>query len=173
MKKGRLVFNLFIVWLLTGIWHGANYTFLVWGMGYFLLLMAEKFIIKPDVRRNRGFKVLWRIVTLLAVNFGWVIFNSADLRSAMMYCCGMLGGYGSKACIDGNIIFSLREYGVFILCGLILAAPLGKTVKNKSTGTKLSYLCTVAEPAAYLLLFIWAVSFLVIGAHNPFIYWNF
>ena len=73
------MFNIFAVWLLTGIWHGANYTFVCWGMMYFCLLILEKYFVRPH-ERPAAFRVLWRAVTLLAVMFAWVMFNAVGLK---------------------------------------------------------------------------------------------
>ena len=90
----RHILNMLIVWLLTGIWHGANFTFIAWGLGYFVLLVIEKYIIKPEKRNSSIPSVVWRIVTLAAINFGWVMFNSAGCRDGIRYCLAMLGAYG-------------------------------------------------------------------------------
>lgn len=88
----RHLFNLFVVWMLTGIWHGANYTFIAWGLGYFILLVIEKYFIKPWKRNSVIFRNVWRVCALLCVNFGWVIFNASGLRKGIQYCCAMVWG---------------------------------------------------------------------------------
>ena len=88
--KTRQIINLFIVWMLTGLWHGANYTFVLWGLLYFALLVFEKFIIKPN-RLNKQFSIIWGIVTLMIVNIEWVIFNSPNIRSSLRFIAAMFG----------------------------------------------------------------------------------
>ncbi|MBQ9867083.1 MAG: MBOAT family protein [Lachnospiraceae bacterium] len=173
VKKYRLILNLFIVWLLTGIWHGANYTFVVWGLGYFILLLIEKELVKPEKHENKFFEFIWRLVTLLCVNFGWVMFNSADINKGLQYWKAMIGGFGGKAAIDGNIIFCIREYGFFMICGVLFAMPLMKLIKIKTKHPATASVITAIEAVGCALCFLWAVSFLVLGAHNPFIYFNF
>ena len=168
------LFNMFLVWLLTGIWHGANYTFIAWGLGYFILLVLEKYIIKPEIRNCRFAIVLWQIITLLCINFGWVIFNSCNLKSGILYCLAMIGYYKVPVTIDVSILYYIREYGVFIVLGIIFSTPIAKKVggfteKNLYIGT----IQKILLPACYGILFLWAVSFLILGAHNPFIYFNF
>ncbi|MCR4739207.1 MAG: MBOAT family protein [Lachnospiraceae bacterium] len=169
----RQIFNLFVVWMLTGIWHGADYTFILWGMGYFLLLVIEKYLVKPSERKNRIFGILWQIVTLVCINLGWVVFNSPNLRFGIRYCLALFGRYKGKFRVDADIIYIARQYGVFIILGLILAAPVIKTIREKTEKTRFSACAAVAEPVIYGLMFLWGVSFLILGAHNPFIYFNF
>ena len=173
VTSGRLVFNMFVVWCFTGLWHGANYTFLAWGMGYFFMLVIEKLIIKPSEKKNAGFRLLWQIITLLCINFGWVVFNSPTLLSGIRYCLAMLGRYEHGICIDPVIIYTFHQYGVYIVLGIIFSTPIVKIIKEKVDDTRLSYVNAVIEPIGYGMVFLWAVSFLILGAHNPFIYYNF
>ena len=130
VSRARQIFNLFVVWMCTGLWHGANYTFVVWGAGYFVLLVLEKNMIRPSERKNVFFRVVWRIITLLCVNFGWVIFNSDSLRSGKEYCLGMLGYYGNQLEINGDVIFVIKQSGLFILLGLFFSTPIVQWIKT-------------------------------------------
>ncbi len=167
------IMNLFVVWFLTGLWHGASWSFVLWGMVYFVLLVIEKFIVKPD-KRNGVFGFLWRIVTLVCVNFGWVIFNSPGISVGIRYCIGMIGYYHTPWAVDADLIYCLREYGVYMLLGILFSTPvarkLGATLDNYEQFGKVK---AVALPLSYGVLFLWAVSFLILGMHNPFIYFNF
>ncbi len=173
VSVGRHIFNMFVVWLLTGIWHGANYTFILWGMGYFVLLVIEKYLVKPDKFKNMFLQILWRIVTLLAVNFGWVMFNSAEWTDGIQYCLGMVGRYGILPTVDGSMIRYFREFGIFILAGILFSTPLMKYLHKKISDTKAGTVAEVINAIVYGVLFLWGVSFIVLGAHNPFIYFNF
>ncbi|MBR5969464.1 MAG: MBOAT family protein [Lachnospiraceae bacterium] len=173
--KGRQVFNLFAVWTLTGIWHGANWTFLVWGLWYFFLLLIERFFIRPE-DRAKSFRILWRCLTLFFVMCGWVMFNSANVGAGLNYLRGLFGFYKATNAAPEPffLVFYLRQYGHFILAAILFATPvmsvLGESLdKNKA----LAYVKAVLSPIAYGFLFIWAVSFLLEGMHNPFIYYNF
>ncbi len=170
----RNILNLFIVWGLTGIWHGANVTFLIWGLLYFLLLTLEKFLIKPEKHSNMIFSALWRISTLFFINLGWVIFNSAGLSEAFGFIKGMFGAYGSHFLVDSSLKRLLREYGAFIILGLLFSAPIMKLLKQRIETVRLGKLTVaVISPIVYGFIFIWAVSYLILGSHNPFIYFNF
>ena len=173
VSPGRQVFNLFAVWLLTGIWHGANYTFLFWGLGYFVLLVLEKFLVRPAERKGKLIRYAWQAVTLLSVNFLWVIFNSGTLRRGLRYCLSMLGFYGQRFAFDPVLLRYLREYGVFILLGILFSAPVMRNLKEKISGGRLAPVLNIAAALGCGLVFLWAVSFLILGAHNPFIYFNF
>lgn len=169
----RHVLNLFIVWTLTGLWHGANWSFVAWGLGYFVLLSVEKFIVKPD-KRSIIFRIIWQIITLACINFGWVIFNSESIWTGIRYCMGMAGYYNVQWALDADVIYCLREYGVYMLLGCVFAAPVAGFIgalidKNR----KLETIKSVALPIGYGAVFLWAVSFLILGMHNPFIYFNF
>lgn len=165
--------NMLVVWLLTGIWHGASNTFIVWGLGYFVLLVVEKYIVKPDTRKNFVFKTVWRIVTLLCVCALWVLFNSPSVKYALQYVLAMSGLYHTNFKLDGQIIYTLREYGVFIIAGVLFSTPLARTIESEIDHSRFSTVKQVAFPIVITIGFLWAVSYLILGAHNPFIYFNF
>ncbi len=168
VKPGRHIFNLFAVWFLTGLWHGANYTFIAWGLMYFVMQILEKYLIKPQTLQG-GWKWIWRIITLLTVNFGWVLFNSLSLSDAMRYIAGMLGLRGLPL-YNAPVAFILREYGVFLALGFLFATPIAAVCGCKIRKKKWS---TYLLPMGEMVVFLWAVSFVVLGAYNPFIYFNF
>lgn len=171
------IFNMLVVWMLTGIWHGANYTFIAWGLGYFVLLVIEKYIIKPEDKKNIILKAIWRVVTLLCVNFLWVIFNSKGIVAGLQYCLGMMFRYHIEYKvpmeIDNTVIRYMREYGMFILLGILFATPIMKWLGEKLENEKISGIISIIKPIGYSLIFVWAVSFVIVGVHNPFIYFNF
>jgi D-alanyl-lipoteichoic acid acyltransferase DltB (MBOAT superfamily) len=169
----RHLLNMLVVWLLTGIWHGAAYTFIVWGLGYFLLLVIEKYIIKPEQRKSTIVRIIWQIITLLCINFGWVIFNASGIKSGIKYCLSMVGYYGQRFAIDGRVIEYAREYGIYIFFGILFSTPIMKWLKEKISTTKAGICTDILSPICYGILFLWAVSFIILGAHNPFIYFNF
>ncbi len=172
-SAGRNIFNMFVVWILTGIWHGANFTFIAWGLGYFILLVLEKYLVRPSGRKSRLFRILWQLLTLLCVNFGWVMFNSPSLRSGMRYCLSMFGVYVHRFSWDVSMRYYMREYGFYLFLGIFFAMPVMRELERKIRGSKVSAMLSPAEPVIYGAVFLWAVSFLILGAHNPFIYFNF
>ena len=165
--------NMLVVWLLTGIWHGANFTFIFWGLAYFVLLVFEKYLLKPAERKSCILRIFWQIATLLFVNWGWVIFNSPSLKSGLRYCLSMLGVYVHQFTWDAAMQAYLREYGVYLFLGLLFSAPVMRVLEKKIGTTRAASIQNILQPILYGIVFLWAVSFLILGAHNPFIYFNF
>ena len=165
--------NMLVVWLLTGLWHGANFTFVFWGLGYFVLLVFEKYLLKPSERKSSMLQFFWRIITLLCVNWGWVIFNSPSLKSGLRYCLSMLGFYVHRFEWDAAMRLYMREYGVYLFFGLLFTVPVMKALDTRIAGSKASRVQNIVIPVIYAAVFLWAVSYLILGAHNPFIYFNF
>jgi alginate O-acetyltransferase complex protein AlgI len=163
--KWRLIFNLFIVWVLTGIWHGANWTFLIWGLMYFVLLLFEK-LSGIEIKKWKGFGHLY---TLFFVIIGWVIFRSNTLSYAFTYIKKMFG-LGAIAFIDKNAIFYFNEHKYYYLLALCFSMPLTTWIKGKYEYSKV--IC-IFYPIGMILLFVIAISFVVKGSYNPFIYFNF
>lgn len=173
-SKLRNLFNLFVVWCCTGLWHGANYTFILWGLIYFILLVFEKYFIKPDKRIGFIKNLIWPIVTLLCVNFLWVIFNAESLSLGIKYCLGMIGYFNNSFNINNIFIRYIRDYGFFIVLGIILSTSIGTIIMNKKFDNKTLF--KLKESIVFLVLvfcFIWSISYLILGSHNPFIYFNF
>ena len=107
-SKTRLVFNIFVVWFLTGVWHGANWTFIVWGLMYFVLLILEKFF-HMDEKMGK-FKNLY---TMFFVMMGWVLFRSDSLSAALVYIRSMFG-FGCKGFIDAYVIQYFKQYILYL-----------------------------------------------------------
>ena len=171
----RLVFNLFVVWLATGIWHGANWTFILWGVLYGVVITAEKLTDLPRrAERHKVFSGFYQALTLLLVMLGWVIFRSADLPSALVYLRTMFGLNGAPAA-DALFRFNLREYAVYLAMGLLCSTPIWGILRRwlSARGQTAARLCDGAACAVQFFLFLVGVSALVMNAHNPFIYSNF
>lgn len=162
--KLRLVFNLFVVWLLTGIWHGANWTFIVWGLMYFVLIAVEK-LTKLDK------KIGWigHIYTLFFVVLGWVIFNSTSITSAFTYI-GVMFGKSSIGIIDGMSRLYIHDYFIYFILAIFFSIPLFGKVKEKIRGTKIEMILEVL----IIVLIIFVSTLCIVGnSYNPFIYFNF
>ncbi len=174
-SRGRLLFNLFVVWLLTGAWHGANWQFLVWGLLYFVLIAFEKFTGFPQ-RFKAGFaKALYQVFTMLCVVSGWVIFRAPTLSAGVSYELSMFALTGNPLFCD-NVILVVREYWVFLIFALLCATELFKKLSARLKASKnkiVRFMFDAGSVAVYVFLFLYSVSFLILGAHNPFIYFNF
>lgn len=171
-SRTRTVLNLFVVWLVTGIWHGANYNYIIWGISYFAVLIIEKFIIMPE-KRTRLFRIIYQIYTLFIINIEWVIFEADGAAKAIQSVLAMFGYYNNKFIFDSSAIRIIREYWIFILAGIFLSTPLLKKIKNKLINKKYLYIIDYIEPFVYLALFALSVSYIIIGMHNPYVYFEF
>jgi len=174
-SAARVVFNLFVVWLLTGIWHGASWNFITWGLLYFVLIALEKVTGYPDKFKSAAAKTAYRAFTLLSVLLGWVLFRADGGAAALQYGLSMLGLAGNTISC-GNMVMTLREYWPYLLFGLLCSTQLFKNAAarlSRSVSPVIRVAYSVGSVAAYAFGFLWAVSFLILGAHNPFIYFNF
>lgn len=173
-SKARNIFNTFVVWLCTGIWHGANWTFIVWGLLYFALLMFERSTGLNKECKNSASGILRWIYTLFFVIMAWIIFRADSLSSAIDYI-GHMFNWSTYGMIDSPAIFYFQEYGIFLLAGIVFSTPVIPWIKEKlsSAGAAARTICDVLSFIAILLLFLISVSFMVKGSYNPFIYFNF
>lgn len=174
-SRGRLIFNLGVVWLATGIWHGANWTFILWGVLHGVVVIVEKLLGLPGkLEEHRVWTAVYRCFTLLVVVFGWVLFRAESLSAAVTYIKAMLG-LGGGGLVDGNFLFYFRDYFIILLAGLLCSTPLFRWAKERlqARGTAAGEYGVLAGQAFQLLLFVVGVSCLVMNAHNPFIYFNF
>ncbi|MBQ3705677.1 MAG: MBOAT family protein [Clostridia bacterium] len=177
-SKALLVRNLFVVWLLTGIWHGAEWTFLLWGLMYGALITAEKLNDLPRKLKapGRGWeRGLYRGFTLLVVLLGWVLFRAENLGQAGAYLQTMFGLNG-RPFADDSVLFYLRDYRTVLAAGILCATPIFRWLREKISGEGEGARAAAAEAVAWifqLALFLCSVGALLMGAHNPFIYFNF
>ena len=154
--------NMFVVWMLTGIWHGANWTFLVWGMFYFCLLFLEKYT--SFIKRIGKLSHLYTIVMVM---LGWVVFRAETLPQGLTYI-GRMFFIGASGFTDNVFSFYFTN-GIFILIpAVILAAPVYPWLKKKTAG------CSDFWEAAIVLVLACLVLLSVVSTtYNPFIYFNF
>lgn len=125
VKKSRWIFNLFIVWILTGIWHGANWTFLFWGIFYFALQLLEK--MTGFTEKLKGFS---HIYTMFAVVIAWVIFRSDTLTSGFDYI-GRMFGFGTTAFMDSVFIEYIGSGKIILFFAALLSTPIFPYLKKK------------------------------------------
>lgn len=170
VSKARWFLNIFIVWMLTGFWHGAAWNFIVWGLFFAILLIIEKLWLLKPLKKS---KVLNHIYVMFFVIISFVIFNAADMKEAFSYIGGMFGA-GGIPFISEEWLYYLRSYGVVLIVAIIGATPLVKklvlSVKKKSTGEKIM---NIAEPIMLVALLLVITAYLVDGSFNPFLYFRF
>lgn len=161
--KVRLIFNIFVVWMLTGFWHGAAWNFIVWGLFFAVLLVIEKVFLLKHLERSR----VWsRLYILFLVMISFIIFNAADMKEAFSYIGGLFGA-GNSPPVNSETLYYLRSYAVVFVLAIIGSTPV---IKNLASKIKiLSY----AEPLVLVCLLVVCTAYLVDGSFNPFLYFRF
>ncbi len=164
--------NLFIVWVLTGLWHGASWNFVLWGLWFFVLLVIEKKWLLSWYQKH---KILAHIIIPIILMISWVIFAISDFSRLGGFLGRMFGIGGlSSAANPLDWLYALRGYGVTLLLGVILSLPVIKKghewLVSRYGETKL--LQTVETLLLAFVLFL-STAYLVDSTYNPFIYWNF
>jgi len=169
VSKGRWVFNTLVVWMLTGLWHGAAWNFVLWGLLYALFLMIEKWV--PGIQKLPV--LLRRIYVLLVVVLGFVLFNAADIHQAGGDIAGMFG-FGGVPLVTAETVYYLRSYGIVLLLGLVGSTPLVRDAANRlSAGERTGKLTAILEPVVLTGLLLLCTAYLVDGSFNPFLYFRF
>ena len=168
-KRWKHIRNLFVVWLLTGIWHGAAWTFVLWGLYYFVLLVLEKY-----GGLGRGWpKALQWLYTMFLVNLGWVLFRAESLSVAVPYLTAMFtpaaGGW------DGYATLFLTDNLPILAAGVLFSAPVAPWLGRRAERWRglPALVRDVAYPLLLVALLAVSASFIVKGTYNPFIYSNF
>lgn len=170
--RWRGVLNLGVVWLLTGLWHGAEWTFVLWGLWFFLLLAGEKLLWGKKLECLP--RAVRYVYTLLAVMLSWVLFRSHNAAYARSYLGAMFGMSGVAA--DGQTVYYLLEYWPEWIVCVIAALPVKVWLESKlpEDGTSLGTLIRVWGPKlAALVLLALSYMKLATGSFNPFIYFQF
>lgn len=165
VSKGRWVFNTLTVWMLTGLWHGAAWNFVLWGLLFAALLLAEKWV--PALRNLPG--LLRHGYVLLAVVISFVLFNADSIAQAGSDLAGMFG-FGGVAVVTKETLYYLRSYAVLFVVGLIGATPLVRNTASRMYKTKVG---AVLEPVVLILLLLVCSAYLVDGSFSPFLYFRF
>lgn len=166
-RVGKLMWvrNILVVWMLTGLWHGASWNFVLWGLLFALLLMAEKWI--PGLKRLPF--GLSHVYVLLVVTLSFVLFNAGSLSQAAEDYRGMFGGL---PLVSAESLYYLKSNAVLLLLGILGATPLPKQAAEKISA-RWENVPAVLEPAALLLLLAVCTAYLVDGSFNPFLYFRF
>ena len=173
-STGRQIFNLLVVWALTGFWHGASWNYMLWGLYYFVFLVLEKFVLKRALEK---IPVISNAVTLVIVYFGWVLFKFTDFKVLGAALRGIFGNttagftnFETSTSVGTNVLF-------LIICAIactpivpFLSKLVNKKYEGSSKARAVFAIATIATPVICLLL---ATIFLVGDSYNPFLYWKF
>ncbi len=170
-SKMRNILNLLIVWFLTGLWHGASWNFIVWGLWFFVLLIGEKFLWGKVLQRLPS--LLRYIYAMLLVILSWVIFHANTLHAAISYIAAMFGG---NAWHDAHSVYYIVEYWPEWLCCFLAALPVKQwlqiALEKRDTVTSRAVLLAAPKVIALALLVL-SYCKLITGSFNPFIYFRF
>ena len=169
--NGKTVRNLLIVWMLTGLWHGAAWNFLIWGFYYGVILVLEKFIWGRAM--ERWMPIVRRIYTLAVILFGWVLFFSPSLGYAVRYMGSMLG-IGAEGLIDKQTMFYVTSNWLWYVVAFLGASPIGYTLIKQVQKVPTSRLGRqILSVGLYMGIFFIALAFLVTESFQPFLYFRF
>ena len=161
----RQLLNILIVWALTGLWHGANWTFLVWGLYYAVFLLLEKvFLLKP----LKKVPFVGHIYTILVAISGWMIFQLDSLKELWRYWKSMYG-FGSYGFVNASDLFLGRSYLLILLVAVIAATPLLKNLYSRLSPR----IRAVTTPVLIALTLVSSTAYLVDATYNPFLYFRF
>ena len=170
VSKAKWLRNILVVWMLTGLWHGASWNFVLWGLGFAVLLVAEKLVYGRLLQRTH---VLKHVYTLLLVTLSFVLFN-ADSVSEAVSQLGAMFGAGGLPLVSTEGVYSLKSYAGTFLFAAIGATPLVSNAISRFGKTRFgAQALTVLQPLVMLALLAACTAFLVDGSFNPFLYFRF
>lgn len=165
VTRGRWIGNILTVWLLTGAWHGAAWNFVLWGLLFAALLMAEKWV--PGLKKLPGWTRHGYV--LLAVTLSFVLFNAEGLNGAAADFAGLFGGSGLPLTTKVTWYY-LRSYALLFLLGILGATPLPRRLGLRLEKTRAGTVTSLGLMAALLLI---CTAYLVDGSFSPFLYFRF
>ncbi len=170
VSKPRWFFNIFVVWMLTGFWHGAAWNFIVWGLVFAVFLVIEKLWLLKKLEKAKIWNHVYVVVIVLIT---FVIFNAADMKEAFLYIGGMFGA-GNIPVSSPEFVYYLKSYGVTLVLAVIGATPLVRNTINKCLEKPmLQKVINVLEAPVLAVLLLVMTAYLVDGSFNPFLYFRF
>ena len=168
VPRARWVLNLAVVWALTGLWHGAAWNFVAWGLLFAVLLLAEKLWLGKWLHRHPA---LGHFYVLAAVLASFVLFDADSVAGALGVLAGMAGLAGLPAA-DALSLYCLRSYAVLLLLAAVGSTPWPQKLWQRLAG-RAPWLCAVLGPVGLAVLLVLDTAFLVDGSFNPFLYFRF
>lgn len=162
--------NIFVVWFLTGFWHGADWNFIVWGLYFAVLLTLEKMFLGKYLAKS---KVLSRIYVLFLIVISFVIFNAAGMGEALQYIGGMFG-IGATGLAGSEWLYNLQSYALIMAIAAVGATPVPKLIVKKLKETKAGDIAaSILSPVFTAVIIVLCTAYLVDGSFNPFLYFRF
>ena len=169
--KYKQIRNILIVWLLTGIWHGANWTFLIWGLLFGIILIIEKIFLNKFMEKLPSF--IRRIYVLFIVMILFIIFNSDNMQVAFTNIKGLFG-MNKEVFINDYTLHYLKSYSLVLIISLFGATPLIKTLIDKLRKNKyVNKIINILEPILIVMILFIVTSYLIDNSYNPFLYFRF
>ena len=166
----RWLFNILVVWMATGFWHGAAWNFVLWGLMFAVLLTIEKLFLIKGLKK---LKVLNHIYVLFFVSLSFVLFDSLSISEAAQSMGAMLGA-GKLPLVSTETLYYLKSYGVLLIAGIVGATPLCTALVKKVHSTNRgAVIVNIAEPVVLLTLLTVCTAYLIDGSFNPFLYFRF
>ena len=170
VSRGKQLRNIFVVWLLTGLWHGAAWTFVLWGLFFAVFLTAEKFFYGKALAKTHLLKHLY-VLVLVVVSF--VLFDAESVGAAAA-TIGALFGAGELPAVNALSLYYLRSFAVVFVLGIVGATPLPRRAVERFASTAVGgKIVDLAEPIVLLALLAVTTGYLVDGSFNPFLYFRF
>ena len=170
VRRGRLLCNIFVVWFLTGFWHGAAWNFVVWGLFFGVLLTLEKFFFAKCLEKH---PIAGHLYVLFFVAISFMIFAGESLGQALSYVGGLFGA-GGLPFSSAECVYQAKNYGVLLLIACIGATPLPKILKEKlEIKASFAPVIYVFEIIVLIGLVLGVTGYLVDGSFNPFLYFRF
>ena len=170
VSKAKWLRNIFVVWMLTGLWHGASWNFVLWGLGFAVLLVAEKLLYKERLEKTH---VLKHVYVLLFVTLSFVLFNASSVKEAASQIGAMFGADGLPL-VSAESLYYAKSYAVTFLIAVIGATPLCKNVVFRlAESARGAQVLAILQPVWLVLLLAACTAFLVDGSFNPFLYFRF
>ena len=170
VSNAKWLRNILVVWLLTGLWHGASWNFVFWGLGFAVLLVAEKLLYKERLEKTH---VLKHVYVLLFVTLSFVLFNASSVKEAASQIGAMFGADGLPL-VSAESLYYAKSYAVTFLIAVIGATPLCKNVVFRlAESARGAQVLAILQPVWLVLLLAACTAFLVDGSFNPFLYFRF
>lgn len=171
-RTGNMYFNLIVVFLVTGLWHGAAWNFILWGLWHGIFLIIEKVLRNKNISFNLPKQIRW-VLTMLVVVLGWVLFRAPDLKFAIEYIGVMFGIIDST-----NLAFTVGWYlkgkvKYIIILGILMSFPIKKYIYSLIKYNENLLIQEIIKNITIIVLFLISIMFIMTSTYNPFIYFRF